>query len=284
MPVLSVSGLTKTYPKFKLNNVSFSLEKGYIMGFIGRNGSGKTTTLKSILNLVHTDSGSVEIFDREFKENELSLKQKVGYAFGGADFYLKSRIKAVTDVIRRFYTEWDETTYQNYCRRFNIDNDKKLGELSEGMKVHYSLALALSHKADLLLLDEPTAGLDPAARDELLELFQELVEDGEKSILFSTHITTDLEKCADFITFIENGELIASDTKDAFVGTYKIVKGTRAQYDKAPPERFIAHKTNEFGFSALISNADAGVFDGLSIEPADLENIMIYYARREDRQ
>ena len=284
MPVLSVSGLTKTYPKFKLNNVSFRLEKGYIMGFIGRNGSGKTTTLKSILNLVHTDSGSVEIFDKEFKDYELSLKQKVGYAFGGADFYLKSRIKAITDVIRRFYTEWDETTYQNYCRRFNIDNDKKLGELSEGMKVHYSLALALSHKADLLILDEPTAGLDPASRDELLELFQELVEDGEKSILFSTHITTDLEKCADFITFIENGELIASDTKDAFVGAYKIVKGTRGQYDKVPQEHFIAHKMNEFGFSALISSADSGVFDGLSIEPADLENIMIYYARRGDRQ
>ena len=280
MPVLAVSGLTKTYPKFKLKEVSFSLEKGYIMGFIGRNGSGKTTTLKSMLNFVHADSGSVEMFGRSYNDNELQLKQKIGYAFGAADFYQKSKVKTVTDVVRRFYSDWDEKTYENYCRRFDIDNDKKIGELSEGMKVHYSLALALSHRAQLLILDEPTAGLDPAARDELLELFQELVEDGEKSILFSTHITSDLEKCADYITFIDDGELIASETKDAFIDAYKVVKGTREQFDKARQEKFIASKTNDFGFSALVPTAETAALSGLSIEPADLENIMIYYARR----
>ncbi len=284
MPVLAVNGLTKNYPKFKLDGVSFSLENGYIMGFIGRNGSGKTTTLKSMLNIVHADGGTVEMFGKVFKDNELALKQKVGYAFGGADYYQKSRIRTVTDVVRRFYTDWDEKTYNAYCRRFNIDNDKKIGELSEGMKVHYSLALALSHNAELLLLDEPTVGLDPAAHDELLELFQELVEDGKKSVLFSTHITSDLEKCADFITFIEDGELIATDTKDAFVGAYKIVKGTKQQFDIVQKDRLIAYKKNEFGFSALIPASEAGAMNGLNIEAADLESIMIYYARRGNKQ
>jgi len=281
MSILSVKGLHKRYEKFHLKDVSFKLDKGYIMGFIGVNGAGKTTTLKSILNIVNADSGEVKILGKDFTEHEMELKREIGYMFGGVDFYPKKSIKAITDVVKRFYPNWDDETYFKYCKRFKIDQDKKVHELSDGMKVKYSLALALSHKARLLILDEPTSGLDPAARDNLLELFQELVEDGEKSILFSTHITSDLEKCADFTTYINEGEIIASTTKDEFIGAYKIVKGRKEQIDSEMQNKLIALKTNEFGFSGLIKTSDLTSTDNLTIDSPKLEDIMIYYAKKE---
>lgn len=281
MPILSVKGLHKRYEKFHLNDVSFSLDKGYIMGFIGVNGAGKTTTLKSMLNIVNADSGEVEILGKNFTEHEMELKKEIGYMFGGVDFYPKKSIEAITDVVKRFYPNWDDETYFKYCKRFKIDQDKKVFELSDGMKVKYSLVLALSHNASLFILDEPTSGLDPAARDNLLELFQELVEDGEKSILFSTHITSDLEKCADYITYINEGEIIASTTKDDFIGAYKIVKGGSGQLSQELQKRLIALKSNDFGFSGLIKTRDLITNDNLTIDEPNLEDIMIYYAKKE---
>lgn len=282
MSILTVKNLNKRYEKFHLKDVSFRLDKGYIMGFIGANGAGKTTTLKSILNMVHADSGTVTVFGQDFTSKEIVLKQEIGYMFGGADFYTKKKIKTVTNVVRRFYPNWDRDTYNRYIKKFGLDGDKKIGELSDGMKVKYCLVLALSHNAKLLILDEPTSGLDPAARDDLLELFQELVEDGEKSILFSTHITSDLEKCADYITFINNGQIIASQTKDDFLGSYKVIKGTKEQLDSALKENIVAYKTNAFGFSGLIKTEHLQENTSLSIESPDLEDIMIYYARKEN--
>jgi len=217
MSMLAVKDLNKRYEKFHLKDVSFSLDKGYIMGFIGANGAGKTTTLKSILNMVKADSGKVTMFGEDFYENEIEHKQKIGFMFGGTDYYSNSELKKITDVFKRFYANWDDAVYEGYMKRFKLDRNKKLRELSHGMRVKYSLVFALSHGAEILILDEPTSGLDPVARDDLLELFQELVEDGEKSILFSTHITSDLEKCADYITFINNGEIIESTSKDDLI-------------------------------------------------------------------
>ena len=281
MSILSVKGLHKRYEKFHLNDVSFSLDKGYIMGFIGINGAGKTTTLKSMLNIVNADSGEVEILGKDFKEHEMELKREIGYMFGGIDYYPKKSIKTITDVVKRFYPNWDTETYLKYCKRFKIDQDKKVFELSDGMKVKYSLALALSHNARLFILDEPTSGLDPAARDNLLELFQELVEDGERSILFSTHITSDLEKCADYITYINEGKIIASTTKDDFIGAYKIVKGGNEQLDPELQNKFIALKSNDYGFSGLIKTSDLTTTGNLTIDLPNLEDIMIYYAKKE---
>ena len=197
MPILEIKDLSKKYEKFELKNVSFTMEEGYIMGFIGRNGAGKTTTLKTMLNLVHADSGSVSVFGTS---NEYEIKQKIGFMFGGISYYPKKRLRTITSVTKQFYDGWDDNIYQDYLRRFKLDDNKRVDELSDGMKVKYALALALSHNAKLLILDEPTSGLDPVSRDDLLELFQELIEDGQRSILFSTHITSDLEKCADYIT------------------------------------------------------------------------------------
>ena len=281
MLALDVKGINKTYERFSLKDISFQLEQGYIMGFIGSNGAGKTTTLKSILNMIRVDSGEVAILGQNFLEHEISLKQEVGYAFGGVDFYTKNKLKTVTAVIKRFYTNWDDELYRNYLKRFKLDEDKKLSELSEGMKVKYALTLALSYRAKLLILDEPTSGLDPVARDNLLELFQELVEDGEKSILFSTHITSDLEKCADYITYIKNGRIIGSGTKDDFINTYKIVRGNMQQLE-AIKGKMISYKTNAYGFSGLINSKDYEPISGITAEEPTLDEIMIFHAKKED--
>ncbi len=282
MELLKVQELNKSYPSFHLEDVSFSLEKGYIMGFIGMNGAGKTTTLKSILNMVHADSGYIEIMGKEFKSHELELKQDIGVMLGDMDFYVKKRVKTLTEVVKRFYTHWDDTIYATYCDRFNIDEEKRLCELSTGMRTKYALTLALSHQARLFILDEPTSGLDPAARDELLEIFQQLVEDGQKSVLFSTHITSDLEKYADFITYIHEGKIITSTTKDEFIDSYAIIKGTLPQLTDELKELMISYKKNDFGFSGLMKTNDHShdIESDYTSERPTLEDIMIYYAKR----
>lgn len=277
MALLEVEGLTKRYPGFTLDSVSFRLETGYIMGFIGRNGAGKTTTLKSMLGLVHADAGSVRIDGTGYREDEHLAKQKLGVAFGGVDYYPRARLSDIARVTRRFYEAWDETQYRALLQRFQLDEKKRVRELSQGMKVKFSLALALSHNAKLLLLDEPTGGLDPVSREELIELLQHIVEDGEHSILFSTHITSDLEKCADYITYIRGGRIAASTDLDSFKSEYRLVRGTRAQLTEPLVQKFIGARKNAFGFTALAKAEDAAAMVGLEIAPADLESIMIYF-------
>ena len=280
MNMLTVNKLNKRYPSFHLKDVSFSLDAGYIMGFIGSNGAGKTTTLKSILNLVRKESGEVMVMGKDFTGNESMLKQQIGFMFGGVDYYLKSKIKKITEVVRRFYPNWDDKIYAGYMKRFALDENKKLEELSNGMRVKYSLTLSLSYGAKLFIFDEPTSGLDPVARDDLLELFQELIEGGQRSILFSTHITSDLEKCADYITFIQNGRIIESMEKDDLISSYRTVKGTQENLN-AVASRMIAYKTNAFGFTGLIRTADLPEGTGLLFEAPTLEEIMIYYDKKE---
>jgi len=283
MAILSVRSLSKRYKQFELKEVSFELEQGYIMGFVGRNGAGKTTTLKSILNLVHADGGNVTVLGKEFNGNELQLKQKIGFMLGGVTYYRKQKLKTITSVVRRFYEEWDDEVFGQYLTRFDLDPDKRVDQLSSGMQVKYALALALSHNAKLLILDEPTSGLDPVSRDELLEVFQELIESGERSILYSTQIVSDLEKCADFITYLRNGQVVESDEKDAFLGRYKVVKGTKAQLTEELRSAMIGYKEHSYGFSGLVKTA--AIRDGidLDVSPADIESIMIYYEKEQKR-
>jgi ABC-2 type transport system ATP-binding protein len=284
MASLLVEGLNKRYPGFHLKDVSFSLDAGFIMGFIGINGAGKTTTLKSILNMTRPESGRVEILGRVFSEHELGLKQDLGVVLGDKDVYKNYRIGVITRVISRFYRNWDQPVYEDYCRRFRLDQEKRLRELSQGLATKYFLTLALSHRAKLFILDEPTSGLDPAARDDLLEIFQELVEDGETSILYSTHITSDLEKCADFITYIHAGKIVNTDTKDDFMEGYRIVQGSRDLLTPALEAKLISHRDHSFGFSGLVKTEHAAGLSGLTLEAPNLEDIMIYYARKEARR
>lgn len=220
MNALEVRGLSKTYPAFALKDVSFDVLQGAVVGFIGRNGAGKSTTLKSILGLVHPDGGDVRFFGQDVRQHEREFKEQIGVVLGGIDFYPKKKVKTITDVTRRFYDNWDEEKYRHYLQLFALDESKRVDQLSSGMKVKYLLALALSHNAKLLILDEPTSGLDPVSRDELVALFRAIVADGQRSILFSTHITSDLEKCASHITFIKDGEIFHSSTVAEFMAAY----------------------------------------------------------------
>ena len=231
MPVLEVQGLRKTYPKFRLENVSFRLEKGRIMGLIGRNGAGKTTTLKSLLNLVHPDCGMRLFFGLDLENHEQEIKCRIGYAGGAVDYYRRKKIRLLADVTKQFYPNWDESAYRKYMDVFSLDEEKTPGELSEGMRVKLNLTLALSHHAELLILDEPTSGLDPVSRAELLDVFTVLRDQGT-AILFSTHITTDLEACADDVTYLAAGKMITSEPMESFLKRGPSLQEIMVQYEK----------------------------------------------------
>lgn len=222
--LLQVEHLSKQYPGFTLQDISFSVKPGRIMGLIGKNGAGKSTTLKSILNMVRPESGTVTMLGKDFYANEKECKQDIGVVFGGIDFYPLKKLSAITAVTRRFYKDWDQERYNDYLRQFSLDENKQLRSLSNGMKVKYLLALALSHHATLYLLDEPTSGLDPVSRDEILHIFTRIVKDGKRSVLFSTHITSDLDRCADDITYIQNGKVLQSADKDTFLHSFEHLK------------------------------------------------------------
>ena len=283
MPLLDVRNLEKRYPTFTLDKVSFSLEPGYIMGFIGRNGAGKTTTMKAMLNLIHRDGGEVYINNRSFFENEKACKEEIGFVMGEFDCYKTATLQKITDVTRRFYPAWDEAAYRGYLKRFSLEEEKKVKELSAGMRVKYALALALSHDAKLLILDEPTSGLDPVSRDDLLDVFRTVIEDGTRSILFSTHIISDLEKCADYITYIKGGRILASTDVDTFRESYRLVAGDREHLEVRRP-KLIGCKEHAFGFTGLIRAEDAPAFAACQIAPADLESIMIYTEQEDGHE
>ena len=219
MKIAELKNVCKTYPAFKLNNVSFSLESGKITGFIGRNGAGKTTVIKSMLNLVHTDSGEICYFGKTLSGNETEIKQRIGYSTGTVSWYPRKTLRQIIDATKQFYKNWDDEACRKYMGLFALDENKKPMELSEGMKVKCNLLIALSHGAEVLILDEPTSGLDPISRDELMDLFTTLKENGV-TILFSTHITSDLERCADNIVYISHGEIKAECSKTDFIQNF----------------------------------------------------------------
>lgn len=279
MNVLDVRELCKQYPGFTLDHASFSLPEGSIMGFIGRNGAGKTTTLSCLLDLVHPSMGEISFFGMDFSKNEWEIKQKIGFVSGGAEWYPRKKLKTVSDVTRRFYRDWDDGAYRRYSELFELSESKTLSELSAGMKVKYSLALALSHKARLLLLDEPTSGLDPVSREELLDIFLSLVRREGISILFSTHITSDLEKCADSITYIRKGKIPYSGSIKEFLGKYRLIRFP-GEKPPQPSKGLLGLKREKEGFSALLEAGFAAPSGG-ELFPADLDSIMVHLEHRD---
>lgn len=215
MSIVQVRGLSKNYTSFHLDNVDFDIDSGRISGFIGRNGAGKTTTIKSMLNLVHPDSGEISFFGKALGENEAEIKRRIGYSTGTVNWYPRKKLSELAGVVRHFYDNWDEDTYRELLGSFSLDENKSPIEMSEGMKVKCNLLLALSHRAEVLILDEPTSGLDPFSRDELLEIFMGLKNEGV-AVFFSTHIVSDLEKCADDIVYISKGKIRAAMPTDEF--------------------------------------------------------------------
>ena len=279
MNSIEIKNLTKRYKTFTLDNISLSIPKGYIMGFVGENGAGKTTTIKTMLNIAKRDEGQITILAQDIDKDEISIKSKIGYVSGNL-FYPKKTLKEVTKYYKSFYDEWDDDLYLDYLKKFNLDSNKRIDELSKGMQLKYQITLALSHHAELLILDEPTSGLDPVARDNLLELFQTIIENEEATIFFSTHITSDLEKCADYVTFIKDGRIIESCSKDDLIDKYRLVNGTEKELIEVK-ERLIAFKTNSFGFNGLIKTIDLKESDSFKVGQPSLDDIMIYNTLRK---
>ena len=277
--LLKLEKVKKTYPSFTLKEVSFEVKPGQIMGFIGRNGAGKTTTLKCIMNLVHYESGKVSAFETDMSKNELENKQRIGFALSELNYYPNKTIRQLMNVTKRFYKNFDEKKFNEACRLFNLNIDKKLEELSSGMKVKYSVAIALSHHAELLILDEPTSGLDPVSRDEILDIFRQIVKNKDRAILFSTHITSDLDKCASDITYIHDGEIIYTGNKNDFINSYLFVKDK--SLNKELLNEYIAYKEFDDRIEGLISPDKKDVFIKNNINPVepDLEQIMVYIER-----
>ena len=282
--ILKLENVNKKYPSFSLKDVSFAIKPGEIMGFIGRNGAGKTTTLKCIMNLLHYESGSIQAFEKDMTANELENKQRIGFALSELNYYPNRTIKQLMNVTKRFYKNFDEKKFEEVCKVFNLDVNKKLEELSSGMKVKYSVAIALSHKAELLILDEPTSGLDPVSREEVLDIFREIVKSGDRAILFSTHITSDLDKCASNITYIQNGEIIFTGKKKEFVNSYLFVIDKTKNKDLE--KEYIAFKELDDHIEGLISADNKEVFVRNNIKPRepDLEEIMVYLERSHNNE
>ncbi|AKA72375.1 ABC transporter ATP-binding protein [Clostridium scatologenes] len=277
--ILEIKNLRKEYKGFTLENISFNLEKGFIMGFIGPNGAGKSTTIKLIMNLIKRNSGEIKIFGLDNIKYEKDIKQRIGFVYDENYFYEELNLTEMKNIIAPFYKNWDNKTFDRYISDFNLPIKKKIKELSKGMKMKYSLAIALSHGAEFIIMDEPTSGLDPIFRSEMLDILYSIIQDENKGILFSTHITTDLEKVADYITFLNNGKIIFSDTKDNILENYSIIKGDKSLLDSDTKKEFIGIRENSFGFEALTNKTEniKKLFENNAlIEKATLEDIMVY--------
>ena len=272
--VLEVRGLNKQFPAFRLKDVSFTLREGEITGFIGRNGAGKSTTLNSLLNFVHPDSGEIRFWGMDLKKHEKEIKQRIGFVSAGLSYYMKKRIKTIGEVTSTFYDHWDNESYMRYLDSFGIDEKKMPEQLSNGMKVKFSLALALSHNADLLILDEPTSGLDPVSREDILEIFMDLSDAG-KTILFSTHITSDLDKCADRILYIRDGVIRADKEFGDFADDYRLVEYDKAAITPEDAVILIGERRSKRGHTALVRKENAARFAG-RIREAGLDEIMVH--------
>lgn len=276
MKILEIKNIEKTYSSFKLDDVSFDIEEGSICGFIGRNGAGKTTTLKGIMGLIHLDKGEVKVFGHNIQENEEENRQDISFSLAELNYFTETRIGKLTEVTKRFYKNWNDETYKKLCEKFNLDESKRIKELSSGMKIKYELAIALSHKAKLLILDEPTSGLDPVSRDEILDIFKSIVKDGKRSILFSTHITPDLEKCADHIVYIRDGKIVAAKTKEEFLNSYLNVSGPLSILESIK-EKLISFKIEGETFEGLINKDNGEKWPkDLTVSEPNLDTIMVY--------
>ena len=280
---LEVHSLNKSFDRFALKDVSFTLPRGAVMGFIGENGAGKTTTIKAVLGLIRKDSGDIRVLGGSIED--ASIRAKIGVVFDDLHLHKTLRIRQAAKIFPHLYEDWDADLFKEYLNRFNLDAEKKIKDLSRGMRMKLSIALALSHHPELLILDEPTSGLDPVVRDEVLEIFQDFMQDENHAILFSSHITSDIDKIADYLTFIHDGEILFSVTTDELLGEAGILKCSAEEADALDAERegLLRIRKNQFGCEVLIRNKEQfrmrhpeAVIDSVTTEA-----LMLFYARGE---
>lgn len=275
--ILELKDVCKKFDGFSLKNISFSIPEGYIMGFIGPNGAGKTTTIKLILNMLNRDKGKINVFGLDNIKDEDSIKDNIAVVFDQPYYSEDWKISDVEKAVKIFYKNWDSNLFKDYLDKFKLDKDKLVKDLSKGMKMKLMIAVAFCHKAKLLILDEPTGGLDPVARDEFLDILGEYIEDGDRSVIFSTHITSDLEKIADYITFIRNGEIVFTGTKDEILEKYCIIKGGNNDISIEDKHKIIGIREHSIGFEGLIELSNLKGFSNRVVtEKATLDDIVVY--------
>jgi ABC-2 type transport system ATP-binding protein len=283
--ILQVKNLCKDYGGFSLKDVSFSLPKGSIMGFIGENGAGKTTTIKLILNMISKDSGDINVFGMDHIQQEARIKQETGVVLDEMHFYEGVRAADIPSILRPIFESWDDALYAKYLKRFSVPADKTIKQLSKGMKTKLSLCTALAHNPRLLILDEATSGLDPVMRAEILDIFQDIIQDEEHAILMSTHIISDLEKVADYITLIDNGRIVFSESADRLKYGYGILRCGESDLKRLPPECVTRRRRSPYSSEALVKEPAQlrQRFPGLVIDPASIEEIMMFFVRSQEQ-
>lgn len=281
--IVEIKHLTKTYPGFQLNDVSMQIPAGTIMGFIGENGAGKSTTIRSILQLIHIDAGEIKVFGRDMKEYEKQNKEEIGVVLSDSMFPEAMNAVKIGKVLQQVYRNWDSQTYESYLTKFKLPVKKNIKELSTGMRMKLSIACALSHHPRLLILDEATSGLDPIIRDEILDVFLEFIGDGEHSILISSHITSDIEKAADYVTFIHEGKILLSEEKDILLEQYGVLHATPEQFASIQKTDYSGYRKSRFSIELLVKDREdiQRRFPEAIIDRATLEDIMLYTVKGE---
>ncbi len=281
--VMNVNQLCKSYKDFSLKSINFQIKKGTITGFVGPNGSGKTTTIKCLLNLIRHDSGNISILGLDSIKHEREIKDQLGIVLDVGYYYEDLTLSEMKRLIAPIYSAWDDKVYQHYLQRFSLPADRKIKDLSKGMRMKYSILLAISHNAKLFIMDEPTSGLDPLIRNDLIEILKDLIQDEERTVFFSTHITSDLDKVADDVIFLFDGQIFLQGEKDEIKNNHVIVKGSNALLNEDAEKHFIGIHKTPYGIEGL-SNDKAAVKrllkDNATYEVPTIEDILLYYTRR----
>lgn len=280
---LKVENLSKKYDDFLLDKVSFYVPKGNIVGLIGENGAGKSTTINTMLDIIERDSGDVYILNSEKNKISNSIREKIGVVFDGNNFPEDLTPQKLNNVLKAIYTNWEEKKFSEFIEKFNLPKNKKIKNFSRGMKMKLSISVALSHKAELLILDEATSGLDPIVRDDILDILLDFVQDEKNSILISSHITSDLEKVADYIVFIHKGKVIFEETKDNLIYNYGIMKCKTKEFDSVEKEDIIRFRKMDYGYEILIKNKNEmeRKYPNFVMDNIKIEDIMLMYVKGE---
>ena len=283
--ILEVQGITKQYKKsdFSLKDVSFSVPGGAIMGFVGENGAGKTTTIGCILNTLVKDGGTIKIFGKEMTDEAVDIRDDIGVVYDKNAFPNHLTAVKVASIMRHLYSKWDDELFKDYLHKFKLPEKKKIKTFSRGMTMKLAVAAALSHRPKLLILDEATAGLDPVVRDDILDVFLDFVQDENKSILLSSHITSDLEKVADYITFIHDGSIIFCEEKDALKYNFGIMRCTAAQFEQIDKEDILAYRKHDYQIDVLVANREAATkkYRDIVMDNVSIEEIMLMFVKGE---
>jgi ABC-2 type transport system ATP-binding protein len=280
-----ISNLTKNYKDFTLNNISFTVPKGTIMGFVGENGAGKTTTIKAILDLIHTDGGEVTILGSNAKSLPMEIKSQIGVVFDGSNLHDNLNVKNINTVMKNIYPNWEEKVFFEYIKKLQLPERKIIKEYSRGMKMKLTIAIALSHHSKILILDEATSGLDPIVRDEILDIFLEFIQNEEHTILLSSHIISDIEKIADYVTFIHRGKIIFSESKDDLIYQHGVVHCRKEDVAGIDHSYIIGVRENSFGAEVLVRNKDdfKKRYHQFNVERTSIEEIMLFISRGKER-